>query len=50
VGRAARRREARLEQDRQLLLYPGWWEGNAMAVTLINESKWKELPKLYQIA
>ena len=30
--------------------YPGWWEGNAMIVTLINEAKWKELPKLYQIA
>jgi len=30
--------------------YPGWWEGNAMVVTLINENKWKELPKLYRTA
>ena len=30
--------------------YPGWWEGNAMIITLINESRWKELPKVYQIA
>jgi TRAP-type mannitol/chloroaromatic compound transport system substrate-binding protein len=34
----------------QYYYYPGWWEGNAMVVTLINETKWKELPKLYQIA
>jgi TRAP-type mannitol/chloroaromatic compound transport system substrate-binding protein len=30
--------------------YPGWWEGNAMVVTLVNEAKWKELPKSYQAA
>jgi TRAP-type mannitol/chloroaromatic compound transport system substrate-binding protein len=30
--------------------YPGWWEGNAMVVTLINEAKWRELPRTYQIA
>jgi TRAP-type mannitol/chloroaromatic compound transport system substrate-binding protein len=30
--------------------YPGWWEGNALVVMLVNESKWKELPKSYQAA
>jgi TRAP-type mannitol/chloroaromatic compound transport system substrate-binding protein len=30
--------------------YPGWWEGNALAVTLINETRWQELPKSYQAA
>jgi len=34
----------------QYYYYPGWWEGNAMVVTLINEAKWKELPKSYQAA
>jgi TRAP-type mannitol/chloroaromatic compound transport system substrate-binding protein len=30
--------------------YPGWWEGNAMAMVLVNEAKWQELPKSYQAA
>jgi len=30
--------------------YPGWWEGNAMVVGLVNEAKWKELPPLYRLA
>lgn len=30
--------------------YPGWWEGGPMGITLINEKKWAELPKHYQIA
>ena len=34
----------------QYYYYPGWWEGNAMAMTLVNEAKWKELPKSYQAA
>ncbi len=34
----------------QYYYYPGWWEGNAMVVTLINETKWNELPKSYQAA
>jgi TRAP-type mannitol/chloroaromatic compound transport system substrate-binding protein len=32
----------------QYYYYPGWWEGNAMVMTLINQSKWNELPKLYK--
>jgi TRAP-type mannitol/chloroaromatic compound transport system substrate-binding protein len=28
--------------------YPGWWEGTAMLLALVNEKKWNELPKLYQ--
>jgi TRAP-type mannitol/chloroaromatic compound transport system substrate-binding protein len=32
----------------QYYYYPGWWEGNAMVMTLVNQAKWNELPKLYQ--
>jgi TRAP-type mannitol/chloroaromatic compound transport system substrate-binding protein len=28
--------------------YPGWWEGGAQGHTLINITKWNELPKTYQ--
>ena len=30
--------------------YPGWWEGGAIIMGLINEKKWLELPKAYQAA
>jgi TRAP-type mannitol/chloroaromatic compound transport system substrate-binding protein len=30
--------------------YPGFWEGGPMLMTLVNEKKWNELPKLYQTA
>jgi TRAP-type mannitol/chloroaromatic compound transport system substrate-binding protein len=30
--------------------YPGWWEGGPMLLALVNEQKWKELPKAYQAA
>lgn len=30
--------------------YPGWWEAGPMIMTLVNESKWNELPKTYQQA
>ena len=30
--------------------FPGFWEGNAMLMTLVNEKKWNELPKPYQAA
>ncbi len=30
--------------------YPGWWEAGPMSMTLVNEKKWKELPKAYQAA
>jgi TRAP-type mannitol/chloroaromatic compound transport system substrate-binding protein len=28
--------------------YPGWWEGAAALLFLINQAKWNELPKNYQ--
>jgi TRAP-type mannitol/chloroaromatic compound transport system substrate-binding protein len=34
----------------QYYYYPGWWDANAMVMTLINEARWKELPRLYQNA
>src|SRR6187200_1795515 len=34
----------------QYYYYPGWWEGGAMLMLFVNEKKWLELPKLYQIA
>src|SRR5690242_15967415 len=34
----------------QFYYYPGWWEGGPMTMAFINEKKWNELPKLYQIA
>jgi TRAP-type mannitol/chloroaromatic compound transport system substrate-binding protein len=34
----------------QYYYYPGWWEGNAMVMTLVNQQRWNELPKLYQTA
>jgi TRAP-type mannitol/chloroaromatic compound transport system substrate-binding protein len=30
--------------------YPGFWEGNAMIMTLVNEKHWNALPKAYQAA
>ncbi len=30
--------------------YPGFWEGGPMLHTLVNEKKWNELPKHYQVA
>jgi TRAP-type mannitol/chloroaromatic compound transport system substrate-binding protein len=30
--------------------YPGFWEGGPMLMTLVNEKKWNELPKIYQTA
>ncbi len=30
--------------------YPAWWEGGPMVHVLVNEKKWKELPKSYQAA
>ena len=30
--------------------YPGFWEGGPMIHTLVNEKKWNELPKAYQMA
>ncbi len=30
--------------------YPGWWEGGPTLHTLVNLSKWNELPKFYQAA
>ncbi len=30
--------------------YPAWWEGGPMVHFLVNEKKWKELPKFYQAA
>jgi TRAP-type mannitol/chloroaromatic compound transport system substrate-binding protein len=30
--------------------YPGFWEGGPMLMTLVNEKKWNELPKIYQAA
>jgi TRAP-type mannitol/chloroaromatic compound transport system substrate-binding protein len=30
--------------------YPAWWEGGPMVHFLVNEKKWKELPKYYQAA
>jgi TRAP-type mannitol/chloroaromatic compound transport system substrate-binding protein len=30
--------------------YPGFWEGGPMTHCLVNEKKWAELPKQYQIA
>jgi TRAP-type mannitol/chloroaromatic compound transport system substrate-binding protein len=30
--------------------YPGFWEGGPMLHTLVNEKKWNELPKSYQVA
>jgi TRAP-type mannitol/chloroaromatic compound transport system substrate-binding protein len=29
---------------------PGWWEGSASGLTLINQAKWQTLPKTYQAA
>lgn len=34
----------------QYYYYPGWWEGGTMGIVLVNEKKWKELPKAYQAA
>jgi len=28
--------------------YPGWWEGGAMLQMIVNDEKWKSLPKHYQ--
>ena len=30
--------------------YPGWWEGGPALSTLVNQKKWNELPKQYQVA
>ena len=30
--------------------YPGWWEGNAMVWTYVNQDKWRELPPAYKAA
>jgi TRAP-type mannitol/chloroaromatic compound transport system substrate-binding protein len=30
--------------------YPGFWEGGPMLHTLVNQKKWDELPKTYQVA
>src|SRR4051812_31209384 len=30
--------------------YPGFWEGNAMLMMLVNEKKWNDLPRPYQAA
>jgi TRAP-type mannitol/chloroaromatic compound transport system substrate-binding protein len=30
--------------------YPGWWEGCGQAHNIINQAKWRELPKAYQSA
>jgi TRAP-type mannitol/chloroaromatic compound transport system substrate-binding protein len=30
--------------------YPGWWEPGPIALTLVNEKKWNELPPSYQAA
>ena len=29
--------------------YPGFWEGGPMVMSLVNEKKWNELPKAYQV-
>ena len=34
----------------QYYYYPGWWEGGPMGILLVNEKKWRELPKAYQAA
>jgi TRAP-type mannitol/chloroaromatic compound transport system substrate-binding protein len=30
--------------------YPAWWEGGTMLHVIVNEKKWNELPKHYQVA
>ena len=30
--------------------YPGWWEGGPTMMGMINQKKWAELPKHYQVA
>jgi TRAP-type mannitol/chloroaromatic compound transport system substrate-binding protein len=34
----------------RFMYYPGWWEGGSMLHTMINTTKWNELPKSYQAA
>jgi hypothetical protein len=44
MGRSVRRREARLQQGRQVLLLPGWWEGASVGSLYINNDAWAKLP------
>ena len=34
----------------QYYYYPGWWEAGPLTSLLVNEKKWNELPKAYQVA
>src|SRR5712691_2072147 len=48
MGRSLRRREARVRQDRQILLLPRLVGGGAQNANMINLDKWNELPPAYR--
>jgi TRAP-type mannitol/chloroaromatic compound transport system substrate-binding protein len=48
VGRPLRRREARLQQGRAVLLLPAWWEGGPQLSLYVNTKAWEALPADYK--